>query len=870
MKSYFKDKNFLVELVLSCIIISVVLAYIMSPILLASNESYPYTSDAMGHLTKVKYMADSFKKLQWPSWFPYWYNGSHVMQYYPPLSYLLMAPIQMIWDNVMITYKCFCFLSMFIGSVGVWYSCYYFLGRGYGILGSIIYACQPFLISSLMEAGVLAQGPVFAISPWFVLVFVLYIKKPDKSKWSIICVLTTLLILSHAMHAFMICACMMFALIPLYKKINLKIVFSIIAALGLGCSLAAAWWLPGVTKLENPTIPYLLEEAALMYTANLTWFFTAGNNKAGLYFGFSLVATVFIAVLLYLWNSYKRKEFLENEKGNTIFVSFNMILFFITIIFSFGQNLPFFKFIPLYRSLVPGRILSLSSLGGAVIFAYFVFIINKTVRRKRMVFFIVFTVFILNLWNMGINNPKGFSEFLDDSYKDKFCFEGDDGTNFQKGRYNWIESVNCSETYFPMVYDFNISDGWNIEGTPHNRAIWNHNIALVSGCENYVIKNLLYWNVRKVMISNQYQELIKNIMDIGFIYKSSDENGVLLYSDAQSSYFLKDNRDALVIGKGAAGAAMEFPWLVQGRSNNLEKYSQEELQSLKLIYIVEPEISSERECRLLEESVRKLLKNGKTVIIEFGTGQNYNLFGVTGYDVKHEGDSVLAPEPDLIKNGQESQILFNGIGQSHVYTGLDEVYYFLNMNNNKIKFPVIGTKYVDNKPVYFIGMTLSKYLKPAQIIREGFKSEEQFFSQSKYIKNLLETLFDKGYPYKGFVPDNFLVQNSLWSYKGCSFQYKSQKDEYVTISVTYTPHWQIKIDGEPVKAYNRENLVVVKLPAGNHKVTMNYGITWVGKAGIAISIATFIICILIIFFYKKFMDTIGTVLNSMTRYMQIH
>ncbi|MHB8919147.1 MAG: 6-pyruvoyl-tetrahydropterin synthase-related protein, partial [Desulfocucumaceae bacterium] len=178
-----QKKQFRFELLTCSVILATAIIFSMWPVFSAPSNVYPATVDGMGHLTKVKYIADCFKELKWPSWFPYWYNGATVMQYYPPLSYLLLAPIQMIFDNVMITFKFFLFSTQFIGSLGVWYFCHRFIGSWVGIVGGLLYALQPFLLRSLLLSGVVAQGPIYALTPWLLVLTLLFIDKIMPLRW---------------------------------------------------------------------------------------------------------------------------------------------------------------------------------------------------------------------------------------------------------------------------------------------------------------------------------------------------------------------------------------------------------------------------------------------------------------------------------------------------------------------------------------------------------------------------------------------------------------------------------------------------------------------------------------------------------------
>jgi 4-amino-4-deoxy-L-arabinose transferase-like glycosyltransferase len=123
----------------------------------------------------------------------------------------------------------------------------------------------------------------------------------------------------------------------LMNKINLSRIIHWAAAVGLGCGLAAFWWLPGVTQLENPGVPHLLPEAGLIYTATLKWFLPSQIKAGGLYFSITMLIISLCSIFFLIKgakNSSNEKERL-NEK---VFILFNLVLMVFTIIFSLGHT----------------------------------------------------------------------------------------------------------------------------------------------------------------------------------------------------------------------------------------------------------------------------------------------------------------------------------------------------------------------------------------------------------------------------------------------------------------------------------------------------------------------------------------------------
>lgn len=134
--------NILPEFLLAVLVAGGVSLAAFSNLLFMEEGLYNVTADGMGHLTKVVYLAESWKNLEFPSWCPFWYNGSTIAQYYAPLGYWMMAIVQIFTGDVMLTMKIYCFVSLFFGSLGVWAICRNTLGIGVGCSGLSYTGCN--------------------------------------------------------------------------------------------------------------------------------------------------------------------------------------------------------------------------------------------------------------------------------------------------------------------------------------------------------------------------------------------------------------------------------------------------------------------------------------------------------------------------------------------------------------------------------------------------------------------------------------------------------------------------------------------------------------------------------------------------------
>ncbi|MDH7478700.1 MAG: 6-pyruvoyl-tetrahydropterin synthase-related protein [Syntrophomonadaceae bacterium] len=777
----------------------------------------------MGHLTRLDYLGDCLREGNWPSWFPYWYCGSTVLQYYPPLSFLMVVPVQIIFDNVMISFKFIVFIYMFIGAMGAWYFGYRLIGRGIGLLGGVLYACQPFLLRTLVLQGAVAQGPIFAITPWLLVFSLLLLEGKTFKIWILVSMLCTLLILSHAMHAYLVGLGIgiLILILVIIKRYSISDLILWVIAMGIGAGIGAFWILPGVTNLENPLIPYLLPEVAAAWASNLSWFNPNERMSSGWYPSTAMVLTAF-------W-----PYFLTKKSKQGYFIKSLIVVMVLSICFSMGYKFPLIRILPLNTSLVSMRFLSFSMTIAIILIMYLFYEVTEN-RKAQKYFYINFLILFIVIIIIAVdinprNMPIRISPMVDLQQNIEEFSKGE--KPFEQGRLTWLtSSLGCQLSYFPMVKGMNMADGWNIEGTPHNRTLWLHNIAIPNHCDEYVVKNLLQWNTRSIFISKNYYNLLKDLEKNGFNEISSDQENIMLYNTTPSSYFMKTQRNTLSIGRAASRLVMNFPWIIQGRTTCLEDYAPEELNRFKIFYLIEPEVKN---FLRFQEIVEELAQSGKTVIVEWGRADRWPLFDVVPYTEPILPGARLEARP-------ESPIPWaagldpDPRGQVFAIGKLDGVWH--TMRVGEVDAPVIGYKNVGGNRVYFVGLALGQQLN------SGHGAE---------IRAILEELIDLGQPYKSIVPNPFPVSDADWRHDGFSFRYSSEQPTPVWVSVTYTPRWKATVDGLPVKVYNLENLILVDLPAGEHTVNFKYGMTWVGWLGIGLSLLTALITVIIYFNFER-------------------
>lgn len=857
-----RNSSIQIELIIAVISITAAILWAGKVLFFASNSLYLDTTDALPHYTKIEYLAQCISQFKFPSWFPYWYNGATVMQYYPPLSFMLLVPLEIIFHNPTISLKIFIFSSLFIGSIGVWYIYCKHIGRWFGILAAVFYAAQPYFIISLLGWGVIAQAPILAIAPWHLIISINYFKNPRLKTWFFVLLLTLLLLFSHVMHGFMIVLCiiiiMVAAGIVTKRGIGIAVMWGLATALAAG--FLGMWWVPGVLPLETPGIPYLSPDSAMSVTANWTWFIPWKDNGIHAHFSGALL----LISILSIYFVYKDKS------KSRLILMFMYSITVLTLVFSFGYNLPLFKYIPLAKSLVPGRIVTETAIGASILSAYLIKTIFTEIRIKPYSYLFILVavapIFSEYYWVVDIKIVPQMNDYK--KIEEVIAAIPSTGTNFEKGRFDWTVPAEAVYNYFPYKYNLNIVSGWNIEGTPHNQYLWLRISALANGAYDYIIKKMNDMNVRSLYIDQGDKAFYEKLKQDGF-YEIGDFNlGKLLYNDKPSSYFYRQKRNAIAIGKAVSTFELSFPWVVEGKSKNIKDYKLRDFDDYDMILFEEPGIKNMKEEQYFEELIKNLTNERKTVFIEMGRS--------------YFPSSVLDVSFIQYKGGKDAKLVKGVVGTvlGDFYmpdtedivglTGLDETYYSLKEGSITKSINLMGAKYINGSKVYFIGGPLSQLESPSMEYLTGLKFKGDVYKKrDDLIRSALEDVFSNQSHFSKLSLPAFETKNTMWDYKGCSFEYSSQNKESVMISVTYTPRWKIEVDGVKTDVKSVDNLVEVKLPPGYHKVVMSYGITWVGLLGWAVTGISIILLVIAIKLDGKIIYFADRLFNKFLVYLEI-
>jgi uncharacterized membrane protein len=325
-------------------------------------------------------------------------------------------------------------------------------------------------------------------------------------------------------------------------------------------------------------------------------------------------------------------------------------------------------------------------------------------------------------------------------------------------------------------------------------------------------------------------------------YKSADEagyslleaiDGMSIWHSVDYPYIIEKKPVALVIGRNAGTITLQFPEAEMGSSYNVDEYTIEELKQYPMVILSG---SSWRSKANAEELIKKYVDSGGKVVIELaGMPQNVlakqpEFLGVYGESVSMRGQISL--------NRQGEDIFLQPFSnkapewQAYVPMGLDQVDISFSYYGNKA--PVYGYKIVNGKKVSFLGFNIPYH---------------SFLTYDQAAMNLLKEIFGLQTNYKRaqIVP----LKDYQAGNKGYTLTYELDREIDAVIPIAVLDGIQVLLDGKPYSISKYENLIQMKLPAGNHKIEIMFERTDVYKWGMGLSILCAIALMSILAFFHK-------------------
>lgn len=339
-------------------IIGLVTLWITRPILV--QPGLPWGTDVHGHLARVWYAAKMVRESgDLPAWFPYWYNGTPFVQYYPPLVTYVMLPLQLLLDDVTTTYLVFCVLSVFCAGAFAYWAVRLWMDRLWALLAAALYVTAPYTVYTIFDEGNLPRALSITLMP-LAFGFTLRLLTPDKPSRKVflgVVLSTAALVLAHHQQAAMV-------LLPLLvlTAFHLRRTYAenrnlllLLAGWALGILLCAFWLFPALTRFDYPNVPDLSLYPERIPLYSVGWnVLSPGSRTVSpelVYLGLSLVIPGIAAAII-----------VRNRRALGILVAG-----LLSLSLSFGVNNPLYGFLPIATTLLPERFLNTATLLFAVL-----------------------------------------------------------------------------------------------------------------------------------------------------------------------------------------------------------------------------------------------------------------------------------------------------------------------------------------------------------------------------------------------------------------------------------------------------------------------------------------------------------------------
>ncbi len=781
--------------------------WLLRPIL--TGRGLPWGTDVHGHLARVWYMASELLRTgSIPDWFPGWYSGTPLLQYYPPLATLLMVPIQLLTADTTLTYRIFVSAAMIFASGLTYWVARRWLARPWSALAGALYVAAPYTMFTVFDEGNLPRVLSLVAMPLALGSTLSLVERGDRGSFLGLALAAAFLVLSHHQQAAVVLIALgvvAMAYLGQDRERNLRIVAAG-AAILLGILLCSAWLVPALTHADYPTVPDLSLYGERQPLYSVGWNVLDPTARARsievVYVGLSLVVLGIASTGV----SPSRRQ-LALLAGAVV-----------SIALAFGVNNPLFSLLPLRSTLLPERFVNIATL----LLALLVTGLGAAVGRRWpgwrfaapaawLGIAALAALDFASYWSL----PRLADYPTVQQALSELRLEND------AARLDVRSTEGSIWSLLPLTdRGASLAFGWSIETTPHLPTFSQFNLALRSGSPEFVRRTYELWNVESAVIPEAEADLVRALEEGGFARAAGVGGNVVLNRGGRPSLVQRMTSNSLAIGRGAYTAATVFPWMSFGTSWNVEDYPEDYLALFDLVYLFDFRYD---DTATLEARIAGWVRDGKTVVIDLTGIPETRVFGVGAYsiEVPLEPEFAAGPAMDFAAEAVYAEPFeYEGAPWRGVaYSGLDGVILEV-LDAGGVAVPVLGYREIPEGRVYFMGLNWMTH-----VLLTGDETAASW----------IDRFFDRANPSRS--PERVDLPVALLGQPAddWGFAYRSGEDTPVVVSQTWSRHWEARLDGAPVDVRNHENMILMSLPAGQHVIELIYGSTPVQAVGWAIT-----------------------------------
>lgn len=764
--------------------------------------AFPAAIDYWGHLAKAEFLAESIRtngigELFSTTWFPSWYLGDAFRTYYPPLTTAVLTPFVLIFRDPAIIHKAFATIVLGVYAYGVYSFVRYLWGAWPAALGAVIAMWAPYQLRTLFFEGNYPRILALMALPLIAL-FMEQLLDPNRRKMPVVIKLALVwawAILAHPQQAVIFAIGMaIYTVARLFLEAETPFAWGawVLAGLVAGVALTAPWSLPAYSYGEQPHVPFLPLEKVEIFSAPLSALLPVWDSMQG---GITVGVGALLLMLLCVVSRPERRR------------SAYAIAALAGIWLSFGPSGVFFSLLPMHNALMPERFLNFTSFAVAVAAAGLLPMRKRAVLVRSAVIALLLVVDVVP--SIAILQGRPYPQ-REAALSVLAPVEEPAGRTLLLT----YPEPSASEIYFAGEETM-LVNGWALENTPHHRALRRY-LGAAEWSPGYLAHLMGVWDVNQVAIRANGNEvaLTEGLVAAGFKpYATIGEYAVWERETPQSLVQALPEDRFLVLGEGITHLLAAFPFAEEALEEHVLDLDPGTLAAYPAMamsrFAAEDEAIGDVEALLMP-----YVDAGGTLIVDLSGmeekfASSLDFLGTSvlriqlNDSMRLRWDESLGDLPTTLTLAEADATAWSGA----VYPELDEVLAEVELNGEW--FPVLGYKDVGEGRVWFVGMNLLYYAQEAEwqgffeLAQSLFLEDVDLSRELVYEPVTLRSIEATGH---GLVLDVDL----------------EEPVEQALISYTYSPRWDLLVDGEPAAFTRFENLLLTSLPAGSYQVELVY------------------------------------------------
>jgi hypothetical protein len=754
------------------------------------------------------------------AWMPAWYLGDPFRTYYPPLTTLVLAPLHYLTGDTVLTAKIFISAALLVYAALV----YAFLNRLWGpwpaALGAVLSVWAPYQLRTVFFEGNLPRVLAFLALPLIAWQTETLLAGPQKRvrAAALLGLSWAWAILAHPQQAYTFAiGFALYVVARLFFETETPFVRALwwLGGLVWGAALTLPWSLPAYVGNELPGIPYLPEikvETFVAHLASLIPSFSLTDGRIVLGTGVLLLAVLTVVA--------------RPEARRSGYLIAGLVTFWLSL----GPSSIGFSLLPLHDQLLPERFLNFTAFALPVAAAGIV-PLHKRARIARLA--LVAGLVGLDLVpGSSIARAVPFPE--EQAVLASLPAQGI-GRGGRTALLTYPEPT-ALETYF-LGESSETLNGWALENTPHHLSIRRLLGAPQWGTE-YLQDRFELWDVHRAIVQGGDEaEAARNALEAMGFAREESLGPYEVWIDSRPSAPVQwlPVGQMLLVGNDLMPFLGAFPFAEERSGSGLAEVGLAEMLTHPIVGVYRFEQESEGLERA-EATLREYLRYGGTVVVDLSgmedlVGRSLDFLDVgvlrlsfdRGADLRWDQDPGSAPE--RLDFSALPEVGWSGAA----YLNLDGV--LASVEQDGEWYPVLGYKDFGTGRAWFVGLNLLYYA--------------QLAAEPALVEIIRGSALGSTVVNHDILLDDVDVRDFQVSDRGLTFIARTDRAGEAVISYTYSPRWEVTVDGAPVPFTAYEGLIGLYLPQGEHGVQVRYrpyGTAW-PRLGLGIGILAALLAI---------------------------